>query len=379
MDWVRSVVDSISSGVGALLKSYNVEVIEAKASIDRDLTVVADGRRIRAGAVVVATGTEPVDIPALKVDGEIVHNNRTILGLRNPPSRVVVVGGGYVGLEYANILLRLGAEVTIVEVMDRLLPGMDPDLSRVIERALRRRGARVLKKTTVKEYVRVGEGVARVRLSGGVELEADTILVSVGRRPCTTGLGLERLNVRLDDRGYVVVDESMRTSNPRILASGDVTGPPLLAHKAFAQAVVAAETARGLKARYDYRAVPSVVFTEPEIVSVGYTLEEARSRGYDAVEFKYPVGGLARARIEGASEGLVKIVYDRRSGTILGIHMAAPGASEVAGEASLIIETGLTLEDLALTMHPHPTISEALREAAEAALGRPIHYVTKRR
>lgn len=233
-------------------------------------------------------------------------------------------------------------------------------------------GVKVYTSTRI-EGVERREGYIKARLSNNIEVEADIALVAVGRKPNTRGLGLERLGVSLDERGYVRVSRDMRASKD-VYASGDVTGPPLLAHKAFAQALVAAENAAGLKAEFDAKAIPSVVFTDPELVSVGLTEAEARSAGYRVSTVKLPIGGLARASIEDSLDGFIKVVYEEGSKAVLGIHMAAPHASEVAGELALAIEMGATLEDLALTVHPHPTISEAVQEVAELALGRPKHF-----
>jgi dihydrolipoamide dehydrogenase len=217
------------------------------------------------------------------------------------------------------------------------------------------------------------EGYVKAKLSNNVEVEADLVLVAVGRKPNTKGLGLERLGVSLDERGYVRVDGRMAAST-NVYASGDVTGPPLLAHRAFAQAIVAAENAAGLKSEFDARAIPSVVFTDPELVSVGLTEVEAKNAGYRVSTVKLPIGGLARATIEDSLDGFIKIVYEESSKAVIGIHLAAPHASEIAGELGLAIEMGATLEDLASTIHPHPTISEAVQEVAELALGKPKHF-----
>ncbi|MEB3774603.1 MAG: FAD-dependent oxidoreductase, partial [Desulfurococcales archaeon] len=323
-------------------------------------------------------GTSPASLPGIRVDGDTVHDNRTILGLRRKPASILIIGGGYIGVEYANIMAKHGVEVFLVEMLPRLLPGMDEDFSRIVTRRLKRRGVKVYTETKVEE-VTVGEGGVKARLSGSRVIEAEKVLVAVGRRPNTRDVGLEREGVKLDDKGYIVVDEEMKTVNPRIYASGDVTGPPLLAHKAFLQGIVAGTNAAGGSIVYEPRAIPSVVYTDPELASVGMTLEEARSRGLDAVEKKYPLGGLAMANILGSTDGFVKLVIDNDSGSLLGVHIAAPHAGEIIAELALALEFGGTVEDLALTIHPHPSISEAVKEAAELALGRPIHYLLRRR
>lgn len=379
MDWVNSISSKVSEGVAGLLRGYNVDVYDARASVAGDgLVELSDGRVLKAGKIVVSTGTDPAAPPNIEFDGVLIHNNRTILGLRRKPSRVVIVGAGYIGVEFANVMAKVGVEVHLVEALDRVLPMMEEDFSKLLSRRLSKLGIKAYTSTRVEE-VSKRESYVKVKLSNGAELEADHMLVAVGRKPNTRGIGLEKAGVELDERGYIKVDESMRTSNPSIYAAGDSTGPPLLAHKAFLQAVVAAEAAAGLKSFYDPRAVPSIVFTDPEMVSVGLTEAEARKSGYNVGVTKLPLGGLARALIEDSLDGFIKIVYDDSTKTILGIHITGPHASELAGEAALAIEMGATLEDLALTIHPHPTISEAIQEAAELALGKPKHFILRKK
>ncbi len=373
IEWVRGVASKISEGVGFLLRRYNVEVFNARGRVvEPGVLELGDGRRIGYSKLVVATGTDPAVIPGLEFDGVLIHNNRTILEVRRKPSRILIVGAGYVGVEFANIMAKLGVEVYLVEVMDRVLPIMDEDFSRLISRRLSRMGVKVYTSTRVIE-VEKREGYVKAKLSNNTDVEVDLVLVAVGRKPNTQGLGLERLGVSLDERGYVKVDSRMMAS-ANVYASGDVTGPPLLAHKAFAQAIVAAENASGLKSEFDAKAIPSVVFTDPELVSVGLTESEARSAGYKVSTVKLPIGSIAKASIEDSLDGFIKIVYEEDSKAVIGVHMAAPHASEIAGELALAIEMGATLEDIASTIHPHPTISEAVQEVAELALGKPKHF-----
>lgn len=379
MDWVNSVSSRMSEGVAGLLRGYDVDVYGARASIaERGLVELSDGRVLKADKIVVSTGTDPAAPPNIEFDGVLVHSNRTILGLRRKPSRIVIVGAGYIGVEFANVMAKVGVEVHLVEALDRVLPMMEEDFSKLLSRRLSKLGVKIYTSTRVEE-VGKRESYVKVKLSNGAELEADHMLVAVGRKPNTKGIGLEKAGVELEERGYIKVDGSMRTSNPSIYAAGDSAGPPLLAHKAFLQAIVAAEAAAGLKSFYDPRAVPSIVFTDPEIVSVGLTEAEARKAGYNVGVAKLPLGGLARAVIEDSLDGFIKIVYEDSSKTILGIHMAGPHASELAGEAALAIEMGATLEDLSLTIHPHPTISEAIQEVAELALGKPKHFILRKK
>ncbi|GBF09221.1 dihydrolipoyl dehydrogenase [Aeropyrum pernix] len=380
MEWVDSVVKGVSNGVSTLLKGYGVEVVKGRARIGPGVVEVDGSGSIGYSKLVLALGTSPASIPGLEPDGEVVHNNRTILGLRRKPGRMLIVGGGYIGVEYATAMARLGVEVTIVELLDRLLPNMQRDFSRVVERRLRAEGVKIHTKSKV-EAVERRERYAVVEVSGVGKMEYDTILVAVGRRPNTRDVGLEKLGVKLDKAGYIQVDgATLETGVPGVYASGDVTGPPLLAHRAFLQAVVAAERAAGdSSAAFDAKAVPAVVYTDPELATVGLTLEEARAAGVDAAETRLPLASLPKVgAIEGCRECFAKVVYDRSSHTILGFHVAAPHASEIIAEAALAIEMGATLEDLALTIHPHPSVSETLKEVAELALERPIHYILRK-
>ncbi len=380
MDWVSGVVESVSGGVSSLLKGYGVEVLRGRARISAPGVVEVEGvGSIGYEKLIVATGTSPARIPGLEPDGDVVHDNRSILRLRRKPGRMLIVGGGYIGVEYATVMSRLGVEVTVVELMERLLPTMMRDFSRVVERRLRSEGVRILTGRKVESLER-REGYAKARISGVGEEEFDTVLVAVGRKPNSRGLGLEGLGVKTDSHGYIVVNEGMETTSPGVYASGDVSGPPLLAHKAFLQGVVAAERAAGdSTAAYDARAVPAVVYTDPELATTGLTLDEAKKMGVDAAETRLPLAALARVALEGCRECFAKIVYERSTGAVLGFHVAAPHASEIIAEATLAIEMGATVEDLASTIHPHPSVSESVKEVAELALEKPIHYILKRR
>lgn len=378
MEWVNTVVKKISGGIEMLLKSYGVDLYRGMASIrDGETIYVENIGELKAKKILLATGTDPADLPGIRVDGEAIHNNRTIIGLKKKPSSMLIIGGGYIGVEFASIFAKIGVEVTVVEVMQNLLPGMDPDISRAAERILRSLGVKIYTGTTVKSLTAKG-GEVSVELSGGDSLSAEKILVAVGRKPKQIS-GIEKLGVKLDEKGYIVVDRSMRTSHPNIYASGDIAGPPLLAHKAFAQSLVAAENIAGRNITFDPKAIPSVIFTDPEIAFVGINENEAKKQGYKARSVKLPLGGVARAAIEEAEEGFAKIVFDEETKEILGFYVVAPHASEIISEAVLAIEMGATLEDLSLTIHPHPTISEVLEEISELALGRPKHFFIRRR
>ncbi|MEB2837374.1 MAG: NAD(P)/FAD-dependent oxidoreductase [Desulfurococcales archaeon] len=362
-------------GVEEILSTAGVWVVRGRARLAGErLVVVEGGPELRAErAVLLAPGSEPGYPRGLEPDGEVVVDNRGFLeAIRRQPSRILIVGGGPVGVEYATIAALAGLEAILVEVMPRLLPGVDRSLGQAVESSLRRMGVRVYKRSTVERLERIPRG-ARVWISGHGSVEVDLVVVATGRRPSTRGLGLREAGVPVDEKGYIVVERpSMRTPAPWAYAAGDAAGPPLLAHKAFHESLAAAHSILG-RPRRPPGPVPLVVYTHPEAASVGLTLEEARRRGVEAVEARASVGALARVGIEGGERGFVKIVYEAGTHRILGVHAFLPEAGELAGYAASLIGRGATLEDLASTVHPHPTVSEALWEAAMAALGEPVH------
>ncbi len=379
MEWVKGIVGRLSNGVRDLLKGNGVDMFEGRGRLLDRYSVSVDGSEVlQARSIILATGTSPSSIPGVEVDGEVIHNNRTIMGLKRKPSSILIIGGGYIGVEFASMMSKIGVEVYLVEIMDRLLPGMDSDFSRFIERKLRSYGVKVFKGTKVDEVKKLENGV-RASLSNGSSIDSEIVLVAVGRKPNTSDLGLEAAGVETDPRGFIRVDGRCRTNIPNIYAVGDVTGGAMLAHRAFMQGVVAAENAAGLNSVFDARGIPAVVFTDPELAYVGVNKEEASAMGIDADSVRIPLGGVARAIIDDSADGFIKVTFDRESKAVLGVHVAAHNASEIISEATLAIEMGATLEDLALTIHPHPTISESIKEVADVALGKPLHYLIRRR
>jgi dihydrolipoamide dehydrogenase len=305
--------------------------------------------------------------------------SRQALDLDEIPKELLVVGGGYIGLELGTMYARLGATVTVVEMMDQLLPGFDPEIVRVL--------AHKLRKLNVAVHLNAQATLAEPT-SGSVKLtiqsqdkteviESDYLLVTVGRRPNSEDLGLEAAGVHTDARGFISVDRQLRTSAPNIYAIGDVVGNPMLAHKASKEAEVAAEVIAGRPAELDYRAIPAVVFTDPEVATVGLSEKEAREKGYQASVGKFPFAASGRAMSVNETEGFVKIVIDHKSKAILGVHIVGPDASDLIAEASLAIEMGGCAEDLALTIHAHPTLAEAVMEAAKVSLGVAVHVLNR--
>ncbi|GIW72864.1 MAG: hypothetical protein KatS3mg102_2406 [Planctomycetota bacterium] len=339
-----------------------------------------EGKRLLgARQVIIATGTRTIELPDLPVDGERVLGAREALDLKTLPRRLAVIGGGYIGMELGMAFARLGSEVTVVELLDRILTGTDPDCVKWVERRFQKLGGRILVRSRAAGFEEhAGELHLRVTDAegrGGETVVVDKILVAVGFRPHTAGLGLEALGVALDGRGHIQVDERCRTSVDGIYAIGDVTGPPYLAHRASRQGIVAADTIAGKQAAMDVRAMPAVVFTDPEIATVGLSAEQAEQQGYRVKVGRFPFSALGRALIYGEQPppGLVKLVVDAESGVLLGAQIAGHGASDLIAELALALEMGALAEDIALTVHAHPTLPEAIMEAAEAALGHAIH------
>jgi len=381
--WKETVVSRLVSGVEYLCKSNHVRIIKGEARfIGPNLIEVksaAGTETIETKNTIIATGTLPVEIPGFRFDGATVITTTEMLALREVPKYLIVVGAGVSGLEMATMYTQFGSKVTVIELLDQLLPGvvMDTEIIRIVERAFRKLGIEYHVKSRAKEY---RDGKVFVTLEDGKEIAfpCDKVLVSVGRRPNSDQLGLEKTGVKTDQHGWIQVDKKLQTSVPGVYAIGDVIGPPLFAHKASKDGVVAAEVIAGMNSEADYRGIAWAIFTDPEIASVGLTEEQAKEKGYDPIVGKFPFTALGRALLAGESEGFAKIVADKESELVLGVHVIGPEASDLISEAALAIEMGATLEDVGFTIHPHPTLPEAIMEAAEAAKGKAIHIVQKR-
>jgi len=376
------VVKKMTSGVTQLFKGNKVELLKGEARFVGENEVEVAGERHRAKRFIVATGSRPASVPGFEVDGERFIDSTGALQVgREVPGRLLVIGGGAIGLEFADVYAALGSEVTVVEMLPNIAPTADPDASKELRKALEKRGIEVHTGTKVAGQKTTKKGV-EVALEGEgapATVVADKVLVAVGRRPNGHGLGLEEIGVEVDERGFVkVVNEHMQTTREHVYAIGDVARPPLLAHKAMKEGLVAAEHAAGRPAAYDTVA-PSVIYTTPELASVGMTEEEAKAAGFEVRVGRFPLTASGRAASLGTDEGLVKVIGDAKTDLLLGCHIVAPSAGDLIAEAALAIEMGATLEDLALTQHPHPTLSEAIMEAAEHAHGRAIHIANRRR
>lgn len=377
IDRSRRVVATLTRGVAALLNKNKVEHIKGEARFldAHTLQISPDARTLTAKNVIIATGARPTSIPGLEIDGQRVITSREALELRELPRRVVVIGGGAIGAEFAYLYNAYGVEVTIVEILPRLLPNEDEDISRLLERSFARQGIKFLTGAQVKAASGVESGL-RLAVEQGKEvttLEAERVLVAVGVQPNTQGLALEKIGVELE-RGYVKVDASMATNVPGVYAIGDVTGILLLAHVAMAQGVVAVERIAGLEPpNLNYELMPRATYCHPQVASLGLTESQAIARGYEVKVGKFPFQASGKARAIAEAEGMVKVVADRSYGELLGVHMIGPDVTEMLGEVSLGRLLEGTTHELGWLVHAHPTLSEALKEAALDAEGRAIH------
>ncbi|MGC8837974.1 MAG: dihydrolipoyl dehydrogenase [Anaerolineae bacterium] len=384
LDWAKAlqrkdaVVAQLVGGVARLLEKRGVEVVwgEARLRAPHQVEVrTQEGTRTwEARSVILATGSRAAVPPVPGLAGERVWTSREALALERLPESLLVVGGGPVGLEFAALFGACGVQVTVVEMLDRLAPGLDRDIGESLAWVLTQRGVQVRTGTRV-AAVEHGAGALRVQVAGpaGEEwLETGAVLVAAGRVPHVEGLGLEEVGVRTSRKG-IAVDERMQTNVPGVYAVGDVVGGAMLAHVAMHEGVVAAENALGHERRMDYRAVPSCIFTEPEVASVGLSEEAAREAGYEVQVGKFPFANNGKAVSAGEVEGFVKVVASRRFGEVLGLHVVGPHASDLVLEGTLALVLEATLDELESCIHPHPTLGEAVAEAVLGARGRALH------
>jgi dihydrolipoamide dehydrogenase len=384
--WKCDVVSKLTGGVKTLLKAngcdYRTGVARFVSRNTVELTGETGKTTITADHIVIATGSRPIEIPGFKFDGNRIVDSTGALDFASVPERFVVIGGGYIGIEIGTLFAKLGSKVTVVEALPAILPGNDPEIVQLVARKLKKLGVEVVTGAKAKSWAEKN-GRAEVTVDVGGEaggkvqtIEADKVLVAVGRRPNSEGLGLEEIGVKIE-RGFVPVDRQLRTNVPGIYAIGDVAGQPMLAHKASHEAEVVAEVIAGHKAAMDVRAIPSVIFSDPEVASVGISADEATKKGRPIKVGKFPFAALGRAIANADTDGFVKVVIDAESKEVLGIHVVGNGASDVIAEAALAIEMGALADDISLTIHAHPTLPEAIMEAAKASLGEAIHIVNR--
>ena len=380
--WKAGVVKKMTGGVKMLFKGNKVDLLEGNAKFTDKNTVQVGDKSYTAEKFIVATGSEPIQIPGFETDGETIVDSTGALLVSEIPERFMAIGGSAIGLEFCDIYQALGSETTVVELLDQIVPSSDPDAAKELRKSFEKRGITIKTGTKAVSQKKTKKGIEVTLENGDGEQETvtvDKLLVAVGRKPRGQGLGLEDIGVTVDDKGYIPpVNEHLQTDVPHIYVIGDVARPPLLAHKAMKEGLVAAEHAAGKPSAYD-TIVPSVIYTSPELASVGMTEAEAKEAGHEIRVGKFPLSASGRATTLGNNEGLVKVIGEKETDLLLGFHMVGPSAGDMVAEAALAIEMGATLEDISLTQHAHPTIAESFMEAAEAAHGMAIHVANRRK
>jgi dihydrolipoamide dehydrogenase len=381
-----AVVTELRDGGAQLLKARKVDVVAGRAALAglgrlvlTSEGIAADGSSLTAGtvlegdAVILASGSEPVRMGMFDWSDPRVMTSDELLAIDHVPESLLVVGGGVIGSEFASVFNRLGSQVTVVEMLDQLLPGEDRRTGRTLQQAFKKAGIDVFVKTAVEAAETSAAGVT-LRLAGGKDLTASCVLVAVGRRPLSAGLGHEEAGVELDVHGFVVTDETQRTAAPGVFAAGDVAGAPMLAHWTYHQGAVAAENAvTGARLACDRSVVPNCVFSSPEVASCGLGEDRAAEQGIEVEVASVRFNGNSKAVVEGDADGFVRVVCEPGGGRVLGASLVGPHVTELVHELALAVHAGLTLADVAATIHAHPTLSEAVGEAALGALGRGIH------
>lgn len=381
----EGVVDQLVSGLESLAKMRDIQLIRGRAVFEGSDQVRIQGKsdfaHVHYQQAILASGSRPIALPGVefKSGGRIMSSTQA-LDLVDIPESLLVIGGGYIGLEMGTTYAALGSEVTLVEMLDGILPGVDKQLSRPLYKKVKETFTDVHFNTRVVS-LEERETSVLVKLEGEekeTELSFDRVLAAVGRKPNSEDLGLENTKVELDDKGFVVVNEKMQTADPRIFAVGDVVGEPMLAHKAMAEGKIAAEVIAGEPAAFDVRAVPAVIYTNPQIAYCGLGEKEAEGLGYSVGVGRFPWSASGRAITMGERTGLTKIIFDRETNRVLGMGVVGKGAEDLIAEGVLAVEMGVLAEDLALSIHPHPTLSETVAEAAEAFLGLSTHIKSRR-
>lgn len=374
------VVRQLRSGVEALVKSHGGIIINGRAVIKDKNTIEVigkDSRVISTDKMIIATGSRPSKPPIPGIDGGKVLDSDKVLELKECPDKVVIIGGGVIGVEFATIFNSLGKEVVIIEMMDQILPGIDTEISSALKKLLEKKGVKIYIKSKVTSIASEENAVCTFNYNDTeMKAEGDIVIVVTGRRPNTENIGLENAGIQTE-RGFIKVDERLKTNVKDIYAIGDVTGKILLAHLASAQGIIAAANAAGKNARMDYSIVPGCIYTNPEIATVGLTEAEAVKKGFDVKVGRFPVSVNGKSMVIGERDGIVKIITDKKTGEILGSHVMGPRATDMISEICVAMKAECTIEEIADTIHPHPTVSEIIMEAAHDVVGLYIHKPRK--
>ncbi|MCG8555800.1 MAG: dihydrolipoyl dehydrogenase [Proteobacteria bacterium] len=379
--WKDGIVSRLTGGVRNLVKGSGGTIVmgEGKLTGPRSVDVTKEDGSVESyqatKGIIVATGAEPIRIPGFDTDGEVLITAREAVSLQHVPKTLLLIGGGIIGMELGMVYQKLGSRVIVVELMDQLLPGVDLDMVKVVQQNFKKAGGEVLLQARATDC-QVRDGKARVRVdyhNETREIEADKVLVAVGFRPLSKSIGLEAAGVATDERGHLITNELIQTNVPGIYAIGDVSGPPYLAHKASKEGEIAAEVIAGHKAARDWRAMPAAIFTDPEIATVGLSETEARRQGRDIKIGKFPFAVSGRAMAVNETHGFVKTIIDAKGKQLLGVGIVGPEASDLIAEGALALEMCAFAEDVGLTVHPHPTLSESVMESFKHAVGEAIH------
>ncbi len=384
-DWKQSVCDKMSGGVSQLLKANKIDIIMGEAQFKSNTQIEVSAKKgkelVDATNFIIATGSRPIEIPGFAVDEQNVLSSTGALELEEVPKNTLLIGGGYIGLEIGSYLNKLGSNITVLEAGSALLASVgDKDCAQVVARKLKKSGVKIQLNAKAKSYKKTDSGFeVSVELNGKTEVyKTDKIILTVGRKPNTDQCNLKGIGLKVDEHGFLVTNTQMKTSIANVFAIGDIVGQPMLAHKANYEGVLVAEVISGKNRAFDAKVIPAVVFTDPEIASVGWTEEESKENGHNELKIgKFPFAANGRAVSMMETDGFVKIIADAKTNIVLGVHIVGPEASNLISEAVLAVEMGATLEDLALSIHPHPTLGETMMEAAEAALGHAIHIIQK--
>ncbi len=379
--WKAGIQTRLIDGIKQLLKTNKVKTVIGTATfLNKDQIKIdrGDGEEtiIEPHQIIIATGTTFMSLPGFEIDEEKVLSAKGALELKEIPENLLIIGGGVIGLELGTVYAKLGSKVTIVELMPEILPGVDSALVRPVKRKLKELGVTIYTNSKAVSYVEE-KGTLSVKIEtekqGEVMVQANKILLSVGKIATAEELGISKAGIKTDEKGFIIVDNQQRTNVPHIFAIGDCTGMPFLAHKAMKQGIIAAEVIAGKNAEYDFRAVPSAIFTDPEIAIAGIGEKKAKQEGYEVVVSRAMWGASGKAMSQMETQGFVKLIADKNSGVLLGAEIVGPHASDLISEIALALEIGATTEDIGFTMHPHPTLPEMIMEAAEATLGKAIH------
>ena len=384
-DWKEGIVKKLTGGIRTLFRGNGVDLLYGDARVTGPKTVTV---KTREGAtevisatkgIVVATGSSTIEIPSFKFDGSKVIGAKEAVSLRAIPPRLLVIGGGIIGMELGGAYQRLGSDLTVVEALPTLLTGVDADVAAVVEKTYVKRGAKILKGAKALGYEQQKDGSLAVQLDIGGKIDTvvtDVVLVAVGMRPNGAGVGLEELGVKVE-KGFIPTDNLGRTNVPGIYALGDCSSVPMLAHKASKEGEVVAEIIAGHKGAKDWVAVPAAIFTDPEIATVGMSEQQAKEKGREVRIGKFPFSALGRAMAVVETEGFIKVVADKTTHEVLGVHIVGPEATDLISEGALALEMHAFLEDVGLTMHPHPTLGEGMMEASLHALGQAVHSLNR--